>query len=475
MKHFPTFEGEIVETGDETYDAIVAPRDWIVTGVISHGLYVMAAAKKAGKSGLLFHLMMSVCTGVAPLTGEERAPGDCLFIDYENGQEVNKARQHEMYPGDNHPSFNRLMTVYNARRFPELMERLESWRTSVSNPTIVGIDIIRKAMPLTQSRLMAPDRDDQVLIPLHQWANHHRICVVMLVHQRLGPIDTDDIMGSISGSSAMSGTPDAGIVITRRGNMIELHATGRNLPADQHLAIVKEDGWYRLLGDIDKTAAASGHRAILDALREHGQMSRYDIRQWTGMNDNALGVALLRMKKKKQIVAHGAGKGTTYTAAGNFDIDGNGNHESAENAGLPTVTATVTTVTDTPSVTEDIVTGNGAVMDSVMVLSPSDKKENIPTVTELADISTTIPDIADRFLKWLIGYDGHRPVNHTKTLHNLRNNLDAGEVKEAKAWLIPSGYMTATDEGYDVTETGREAYRRAHTDPNQTSFLDLLT
>lgn len=470
MKHFALDDAEVVESGNQTYEAVIQPRGWIAPEWLSYGLYVAAAAKKAGKSGLFYHVMMCICTGVTPFTGEEREPGDCLFIDWENGNEVNNYRQHEMFPGGNRPDLDRLTTVYNSKRFPGLFDRLEAWRQSVERPTMVLIDIMRKVMPLTRSRLMAPDRDDQVLIPLHRWANEHRICVVMLSHQRLGPIDTDDIMASISGSSAMSGTPDAGVVMTRRRNVIELHATGRNLPTDQHLAIVKENGWYRLMGDIEQAASANSHRAILEALSEHGQMSRFDIRQLTDIKDQTLGKALWDMKKKGLILAHGIGKATTYTVVGKNGIDGNENTEKPEKPDLSTVTETVTPIVTETVVTEVSVTGNGAVTEPVTISSPSDTKENIPTVTDLAYFST-LPN--GYVLRWM--QRGKKQATYSEIRMGCHPTLDADQVTEAVDALVADGCLEIVATGpkggntYTLTKQGKCTIIDA--DPNQVSLF----
>ncbi|CAM5424781.1 hypothetical protein ATER59S_02456 [Aquamicrobium terrae] len=459
----------VFSNGDETYARQHEPRVDIVPNLLTHGLVILSARPKAGKSELAHSIAMSIVIGDSPLgAGSAGDPGDVLYLDYENGDEINQARQHVMFPGGNKPSLARLTYAYQAPRFDEgLFEIIEEWRAQSANPRMVVVDVYGKAKPPRKRGLLAPEDDNRILEPLHQWANEHRVCVMLLTHNRRGPENPDDILGSVLGSSAMTGTPDICMILIRHRSTGEttLHATGRKLAGDQHVALARDRNWYTILGEAQQAAESAQRRAIKTVLSDHGRLAVREIADLTDMKPRNVSKLLHHMVKSKEVVRFGEGRFTAYQLPEGGSVQkriiGNAKEETAENANdfnasvdQPIVTAIVT---DEPA---EPVTGNDAIVTVTAQTEPVTLPVTIENHVETntcpssvtASTKITQTDVAMKFLRFLANHP--EGINHTKTLQNLRNNLDASQVKEAKAVLIPEGLMIETDDGYRITEAG---------------------
>jgi hypothetical protein len=466
----PSMKRHVVfSNGDETYARQHEPRVDIVPNLLTHGLVILSARPKAGKSELAHSIAMSLAIGDSPLgSGSVGDPADVLYIDFENGDEINKARQHTMFPGGNKPSLARLTYAYHAPRFDEgLFEIIEEWRARSANPRMVIVDVYGKAKPPRKRGLLAPEDDNRILEPLHQWANEHRVCVMLLTHNRRGPENPDDILGSVLGSSAMTGTPDICMILIRHRSTGEttLHATGRKLAGDQHVALARDRNWYTILGEAQQAAESAQRRAIKSVLSDDGRLAVREIADLTDMKARNVSKLLHHMVKAKEVVRFGEGRFTAYQLPdGSVQkrIVGNAKEETAENANdfnassdEPIVTAIVTDEPAEPASGNDAIVTVTAQMEPVtqpVTIENSVETNTYPSSVTASTKITHTNDVSMKFLRFLAGHP--EGINHTKTLQNLRNNLDAAQVKEAKGILIPAGLMVETEDGYRITEAG---------------------
>jgi predicted transcriptional regulator len=481
-KAFSLKRDVVFSNGDETYARQFAPRDDIVPNILTHGLVILSARPKAGKSGLAYSIAMSVANGDKPLgVGAAGSPADVLFIDFENGDEINQRRQRTMFPGGNKPSLYRLTHAYNAPRFDDgLFDVIEDWRRKSLDPRMVIIDVYGKAKPARKPRMLAPDDDNRTLEPLHAWANEHRICVMLLLHNRRGPENPDDILGSVLGSTAMTGTPDICMILIRRGGETTLHATGRKLAGDQHVALARDRDWYTILGEAQKTAESVQRRAIKAALADHGKLAVRDIADISEMKPRNVSKLLHHMFKTGEVVRFGEGRFTVYElpkgGMAQKRETGNAKPVSAEkpNELKGSIDSGIVTDTITDAPEQPITVTNPTDQDAGPVTTETSLSQKAfePSVTD--STKTPTPSMSeDQKVKYLLNWLVDKgTVSVREAQQRCSPNLSGNEIRSILPVMAERGWIAVEQYGrsqsFQITREGSLTV-----DP-QISLFDIL-
>ena len=69
------------KTAEEILSTVFKPKEFIIDGLLTQGLYVLAGAQKVGKSWLAMDICLSIATGV-PVLGRETIQGTALYLLY---------------------------------------------------------------------------------------------------------------------------------------------------------------------------------------------------------------------------------------------------------------------------------------------------------------------------------------------------------------------------------------------------------
>jgi hypothetical protein len=433
----------------------------------SVGLILLAGRPSEGKSSMMRSIAFSISLGEPPLKiGHAQEPGDVLYVDFEGNHALAHAEQTRMF-SENLPDLARLVYVYEPPRFPDLWRLLNDWRLKAERPRAVIIDVYSKSTPLRLPRggrkLMQPEIDNLTLEPLKRWAEEHGLAVFILVHiNAKKPIPASDpigALGAVIGSSAIVGTPDCRMLLRRTLIGTSLFATGRALPSDRHVALDCDGGWFSVLGDVDTVTTADNETKILRALADahaamlagHSQtdmMRGKEIADATGISYGSIRHKLIAMKNEGAINQPKYG---FYSVAGKSRHTFTAKPKPEEKQQVETVNPSVNAAASdfqdhavTVNHAKPIHTGFTA---PFTVSNPSIEREIPDTVN-----SVNSPDVSMKFLRFLANHP--QGISHTKTLHNLRNNLDASQVKKAKETLLKAGLIIETDNGYQITEAG---------------------
>jgi hypothetical protein len=226
----------------------------------------------------------------------------------ENGERRIQRRIDALYPdGRNRPDLSRLEWATEALPLDKgLIEALDDWRRSVSNPRLVVIDVLQRIKPAGTATRNAYENDYSIWSPLQSWATKHGIAVLGLHHTKKG--GADDPLEALSGSNGLSACADTTLVLDRDGNGITLYVRGRDVD-EKESALDFAGGVWTVQGDAAKVRMTSERQAILDALQDADEpMSPGELGTASHMSRNNVDQLLYKMAKAGEVQKVGRGR-----------------------------------------------------------------------------------------------------------------------------------------------------------------------
>jgi hypothetical protein len=278
---------------------------WVVPGYLSEGFLVLAGRQKLGKTWLAIDMALAVATGGAAIGSIMCEQGDVLYIDLENGPRRIQSRIATLYPDErNRPDLSRLDWATDA---PQLgagfIAELERWRSSVSVPTLVIIDVLQRIKPAGSMARNAYENDYSIFAELQHWSTENRVAVLGLHHTKKG--GADDPLEALSGSNGLSACADTTLVLDSDQNGKTLYVRGRDVE-EKETALVFTAGFWSILGEAADVRRSGERNKIIAALSDHGEpMTPAEIAAATGMAGNNVRQLLLKMAKADEVYKAG--------------------------------------------------------------------------------------------------------------------------------------------------------------------------
>ena len=210
------------KTAEEILSTVFKPMEYIIDGLLTQGLYVLAGAQKVRKSWLAMDICLSIATGV-PVLGRDTIQGTALYLCLEdNYQRV----QDRLFQMNAEPIENLHFALVADKIGAGLEEQIESFKKEHDDLKIVVVDVMQMVRSNVESSYGA---DYAELIALKQLAYRLGICILLIHHTR--KCKDNDPFNLISGSTGISGSADGSYVLieTRRGSgRAILHCVGRD-------------------------------------------------------------------------------------------------------------------------------------------------------------------------------------------------------------------------------------------------------
>ena len=211
--------------GETLLTTVLPPIRFVVSGLLSQGLHVLAGAPKVGKSWLALHLCLCVAKG-EPIWGLPVTKGGALYICLEDSYSLIQNRLLDIT--DSAPD-NLFFSTMSEKLRSGLEEQIEEFLTKHPDTNLVVIDTLQRV------RLVANDanpyaNDYRDLGVLKELADKHQIAIVLIHHLR--KMNDDDPMNMISGTTGISGTADSSFVLRkdkRSAHTATLYCTGRDI------------------------------------------------------------------------------------------------------------------------------------------------------------------------------------------------------------------------------------------------------
>ena len=211
------------KTAEEILSTVFKPKEYIIDGLLTQGLYVLAGAQKVRKSWLAMDICLSIATG-DPVLGRETIQGTALYLCLEdNYQRV----QDRLFQMNAEPIENLHFAVASNKIGAGLEEQIETFKKEHDDLKIVVVDVMQMVRRNVESSY---GTDYAELIALKQLTYRLGITILLIHHTR--KCKDNDPFNLISGSTGISGSADGSYVLieTRRGSgRATLHCVGRDV------------------------------------------------------------------------------------------------------------------------------------------------------------------------------------------------------------------------------------------------------
>lgn len=213
------------------------PPVWVVPGLLSEGLTILAGKPKLGKSWLALNLALTVAAGGMALGYRQTEPGDVLYLSLEDRLRRVQDRARKVLAGLGQEASRRLhIAVEWERQDRGGLGDLHEWLVKVEQPRLVIVDVWTKFRPISTSARSAYDQDYEHVSALKSLLDQHSTSGIMVHHCKKGK--AEDAIEEVSGTLGTAGATDGTLVLTRARteNDAELFVTGRDVE-EQHLAL----------------------------------------------------------------------------------------------------------------------------------------------------------------------------------------------------------------------------------------------
>jgi hypothetical protein len=302
---------------------------WLVPGILSEGLNILAGSPKTGKSMLALNLALTVAGGGVALGSLPVASAGVLYLSLEDKYRRVKARALKMLKriAKDDPALaerigSRLTVVTDWPRQDEGgLRMLNLWLQRAVEPGLVIIDVWNRFTPAFREKGASPyQQDSENWGKLKDWTDRHSITSLPVHHTRKpGAGSPEDFVNEVSGTLGTAGAADGVIVLirSRSDQTATLHVTGRDV-ADAELALEFEPETltWKYLGTSEENVRGKVQTAVLDYLKGLGGASAFgkDIAEAIEQNPNSVRQACTRLFNERLI--RKVGSAWAYPGAG---------------------------------------------------------------------------------------------------------------------------------------------------------------
>lgn len=278
-----------------------APIRWIIDGVLSEGMYVLAGAPKLGKSWLALGWMLAVGNGGAAMGSITCEQGDVLGLMLEDNERRLQRRIRQM----------RILGIPERvtllTEWPTIddgcLEEIEAWIAGVEKPRLIVVDVFARVKGSKGGKETDYDFDYRQAAALQSIASQHGLAVVVVHHTR--KMAADDPFDEVSGTRGLTGAADGVLVLKRDSGTQQpvLYGRGRDLEEfETALQFDGETGTWSVLGAAWQVADTIERREIQQVLgRSVDPMSPTEIGERLGKSRQNISKMLTKMLDEGQV------------------------------------------------------------------------------------------------------------------------------------------------------------------------------
>ena len=192
------------KTAEEILSTVFKPKEFIIDGLLTQGLYVLAGAQKVGKSWMAMDICLSIATGV-PVLRRETIQGTALYLCLEdNYQRV----QDRLFQMNAEPIENLHFALAADKIGAGLEEQIEAFKKEHDDLKIVVVDVMQMVRSNVESSYGS---DYAELIALKQLAYRLGICILLIHHMRKAK--DDNPFNMMTGSTGIGGATDGNFAL----------------------------------------------------------------------------------------------------------------------------------------------------------------------------------------------------------------------------------------------------------------------
>ena len=231
----------------ELYENVYSKSPPLIEGLLYSGTYLFVGAPKVGKSFFMLQLAYHINTGT-PLWEYPVRKGTVLYLALEDNYHRLQERLYRMFGTDCAPDLHFSVSAHQLGK--GLNEQLQGFISEHSDTSLVIIDTLQKVREIGgESYSYGSDYD--IIAQLKQFADSHKICLLLIHHTRKQK--ADDTFDMISGTNGLLGAADGAFLLykqKRTSNKAVLEISGRD-QQDQRINLVRNE--ERLTWDFEST------------------------------------------------------------------------------------------------------------------------------------------------------------------------------------------------------------------------------
>lgn len=256
-------------TADKLACTAFEPIRWVINGLVSEGLVVLAGAPKLGKSWFALMAIFGVAHGTQFLGRFETVRAGAAYLALEDSPrrlQDRMARLHLKPTPDVH-------LFCEWPRMPQGLDLLDDFLEEHPEIRLVIIDTLARLRPLITAESgggTAYDADYDLLAPLKAVADRRHAAILVVTHLRKAV--HDDVFMRITGSAAISGAADAMLLLDRKRGKPEGTLTTTSRDAPEIEAALRFDidagGWQIVEESPEEAGQTPERKAILELLHD---------------------------------------------------------------------------------------------------------------------------------------------------------------------------------------------------------------
>ena len=243
--------GFMVKTAKEIQDQKPAKNEFLIDGILTPGLNLLAGPRKQGKSWLALNMAINVAKG-EKMWDRDTVQGDVLYMALEDNDDRINKRMSAILDDEDAPQ-NLQFTYEIAAKGGGISTGLEMYLKDNPNVKLVIIDVLQKIRGSKKSGQTEYEHDYAEMGALKKVADKSGITILVVTHTR--KTKDEDWMNEIAGGVGVTGAADTILMISKekdRKNNI-LHIAGRDVPRiDLEISFNKDKCIWEYLGTADE-------------------------------------------------------------------------------------------------------------------------------------------------------------------------------------------------------------------------------
>lgn len=229
----------------ELYENVYDNKPPVIEGLLYSGTYLFVGAPKVGKSFFMLQLAYHISTGL-PLWNYPVRKGSVLYLALEDDYHRLQERLYRMFGTECTPDLHFSVSAHQLGK--GLSEQLQSFTREYPDTRLIIIDTLQKVREMGgESYSYSTDYD--IITQLKQFADAHKICLLLVHHTRKQK--AEDTFDMISGTNGLLGAADGAFLLykgKRTSNKAVLEISGRD-QQDQKINLTRNE--ERLAWDFD--------------------------------------------------------------------------------------------------------------------------------------------------------------------------------------------------------------------------------
>ena len=208
----------------------IPPAKWIVPGLLSEGLTILAGKPKLGKSWLALNLALTIAAGGTALGSTPVDAAPVLYLSLEDRLRRVQDRARKVLSGLALPAPVILdVSIEWVRADLGGLSHMADWLAEKGKGSFVIIDVWAKFRPVSLGGRSAYDQDYEHVGALKKVIDAYESSAMLIMHCKKAK--ADDVLDEVSGTLGLAGSTDGTLVLTRSRSELEaeLFVTGRDV------------------------------------------------------------------------------------------------------------------------------------------------------------------------------------------------------------------------------------------------------